>query len=92
MRPFSVLRPVSLAKSTLRSKCSDLECPALIEAANRYAVEGADPFTGKVNAMDFKGGMHAKPAARSALAIPPPLKRAIRFSAERAGREREKQK
>ncbi len=66
--------------------------PALLETARRYAVEGADPFTGEVDAMVFKGRTRAEPAARPAVAVPPFLKKVIRFRAEQAGGEREKQK
>jgi hypothetical protein len=42
--------------------------------------------------MVLKDRTRAEPATRPAVAIPPLLKRVIRFRAERAGREREKQK
>ena len=52
----------------------------------------ADPFTGEADAMVFKGRTRAEPVTRPAFAISPFLERVIRFRAERAGREREKQK
>ena len=42
--------------------------------------------------MVLKGRTRVEPVTRPAFAIPPFLKRVIRFRAERAGREREKQK